>query len=75
MKAAAVLVNFFLPGVGTMMVNKVTEGVIQFILGFVIPLILLIIPIIGWFFAIILGISIRIWAMVSAATAKNDRLK
>ena len=71
MKAAAVLINFFFPGIGTMMVNKVTEGMIQFILGFVVPIVLLIIPIIGWLLAFALGISVRLWAIVSAATAKT----
>ena len=73
MRAAAIIINLIFPGVGTMMVNKVTEGVIQFILGFVLPILLLIIPIIGWLIAFILAISIRIWAMVSAATAKLEK--
>lgn len=70
MKAAAIIVNFFIPGIGTLMVGKVTEGVIQFLLGFILVFILLLIPVLGWILAVFLGLGVRLWAIISAATAK-----
>lgn len=70
MKAVAILINFFLPGIGTMMVGKIGEGVVQFFLGFLLVIPLLIIPVIGWGLAVFLGLGVRWWAILSAATAK-----
>jgi TM2 domain-containing membrane protein YozV len=70
MKAVAILINFFFPGIGTMMVGKVGEGMVQFLLGFLLVIPLLIIPVIGWGLAVFLGLGVRCWAILSAATAK-----
>ena len=70
MKAVAILINFFLPGIGTMMVGKVGEGIAQFFLGFLLVIPLLLIPVLGWALAVFLGLGVRCWAILSAATAK-----
>lgn len=71
MKILAILVNIFFPGIGTMLVGKVGEGLVQFLLGFVLVIPLLIIPIVGWSLAIFLGLGVRCWAILSAATASS----
>lgn len=68
MKAAVILINFFLPGIGTMMVGKVGEGMVQFFLGFLLVIPLLLIPVLGWGLAVFLGLGVRCWAILSAAT-------
>ena len=68
MKAIAIIINFFFPGVGTMIVGKIGTGVVQLLLA-----------IIGYFltvtgvlsiFGIPMIIAAVIWSMVSAA--KSD---
>lgn len=71
MKILAILVNIFFPGIGTMLVGKIGEGLVQFLLGFVLVIPLLIIPIIGWGLAIFLGLGVRCWAILSAATTSS----
>ena len=71
MKALAILVNIFFPGIGTMLVGKPGEGLVQFLLGFILVIPLLIISVIGWGLAIFLGLGIRCWAILSAATASS----
>jgi hypothetical protein len=71
MKLIAILVNIFFPGIGTMLVGKLGEGLIQFLLGFLLVIPLLIIPVIGWGLAIFLGLGVRCWAILSAATASS----
>ncbi len=67
MKVLGVIVNIFVPGIGTMIVGKIGQGIAQLLLY-----------IVGWIFcftvvgAIIgvpLCIGVWIWAIVSAATA------
>lgn len=66
MKAIAVITNFFIPGLGSLVIGKVVSGLLQLLLSAI-----------GWFltytviFAII-GLPLValawIWAMISAAT-------
>jgi TM2 domain-containing membrane protein YozV len=68
-KAVGIIVNFFFPGIGTMIVGRVGQGIAQFLLfGFGAALSA------TGFFAIIglpLAFIVWIWALVSAATAAD----
>ena len=68
MKVLGIIVNVFLPGVGTLIVGKIAEGIAQIIL-YVVGLFLTI-SVFGSLFGIPLCIAVWIWAIVSAATSK-----
>jgi TM2 domain-containing membrane protein YozV len=73
MKAVAILINFFIPGLGSFFVGKVAQGVVQLLLCFV----ALILTMTG-IFAIIgvpLGIGVWIWGLVTAATSPSEPVK
>lgn len=73
MRAIGVIVNIFLPGVGTLLVGKFVEGVIQIVL--VIIAILMNVSIVLAIIGVPLGIGTYIWALVSAATRKMPKMK
>ena len=69
MKAAAIIVNFFFPGVGTLILGRIGTGVTQlilYILG-----IMLTITAIGSIIGVPLMIGVWIWGLVSAASAPS----
>lgn len=70
MKIAAILLNFFFPGVGSLVIGKVGIGITQLLLYFV-----------GWFFTFtligaIIGLPMSlaawIWGLVTAATYEEQ---
>ncbi len=67
MRAVAIIVNVFLPGVGTLIVGKVFVGIVQILLYALAHLLIwtAILAIVG----IPLAFIVWIWALVSAATA------
>lgn len=69
MKALAIIVNIFLPGIGTLIVKKFGQGIAQIVLGIIAALLIItgLLSIIG----IPLGFGVWIWAIVSAATAED----
>jgi len=74
-KVIGIIVNIFFPGIGTLIVGKVGQGIAQILL-FVLGVILnftVILSIIG----IPLCFGIWVWSIVSAATShpKNDRYR
>jgi hypothetical protein len=73
MAIAGLIVNIFLPGIGTLMCGKITQGIIQVCLG--VLSLLLNLTIILSIFGIPLYFGVWIWAIVSAATAIEKDLK
>lgn len=70
MKALAVVANIFIPGVGTLIVGKVGQGIAQILLyGFGVVLCF---TVIGAIIGIPLCIAIWIWGIVVAANS-DDR--
>ncbi|MEA5558191.1 hypothetical protein [Nodularia spumigena] len=69
MNVLGIIVNIFLPGVGTLIVGKIPQGIIQIILFIV--AVFLNITVIFAILGIPLGIGTYIWAIVSAATPKK----
>ncbi|HAX80445.1 MAG TPA: hypothetical protein DCY88_32565 [Cyanobacteria bacterium UBA11372] len=67
MKVAAIIINIFFPGIGTLIVGKVIQGIIQLILIFV--AVLLTLTGIGVILGIPIYFIVWIWAIISAATA------
>ncbi len=69
MKALAIIVNIFLPGIGTLIVKKYSQGIIQIVLGIIAAILTLtgILSIVG----IPLAFGVWIWAIVSAANAED----
>jgi TM2 domain-containing membrane protein YozV len=68
MKAVGIIVNIFLPGIGTLLVGKVGTGIAQILL-FILAMALnftVLFSIIG----IPLALGIWVWGIVSAATAR-----
>ena len=65
MKAVAIIVNIFFPGVGTLIVGKIGTGVTQIILTLIAAVMIAtaFLSVIG----IPLGIGVWIWALVSVA--------
>ncbi len=70
MKVAAIVINIFLPGVGTLFVQKWVQAIFQIILA-TIALVLTFTGI-GAIIGGPLGIAVWIWAIVSAATAREQ---
>lgn len=69
MNVLGIIVNIFLPGVGTLIVGKIPQGIIQ-IIWFIVA-VFLNITVIFAILGIPLGIGTYIWAIVSAATPKK----
>ncbi|HAZ43425.1 MAG TPA: hypothetical protein DDW76_22070 [Cyanobacteria bacterium UBA11369] len=67
MKVAGIIINIFFPGVGTLIVGKIVQGIIQIILIFV--AILLTITGIGAIIGLPIYFIVWIWGIISAATA------
>jgi len=69
MKVLAVIINIFLPGVGTLIVGKIGQGIAQIVL-YVIGMLFIFTGIgivIGWPICFV----VWIWAIVSAATSSS----
>lgn len=67
-KTLAIVVNIFLPGVGTLMVQKTTVGIIQIIINILCIFGTLITLGFGGILLIPLGFANWAWAIVSSAT-------
>lgn len=70
MKALGIIVNIFLPGIGTMIVGKVGEGLLQLI--FVGVAWLLSITVVGVVIGGPLGFIVWIWALISTITYQEQ---
>lgn len=73
MKAVAIIVNFFIPGVGSFFVGKVGQGIVQLIL-YIVGMALtvtFILSIVG----IPMAIGAWIWGLVTAATANPEPIQ
>jgi TM2 domain-containing membrane protein YozV len=68
MKALAIIINIFFPGIGTLIVGKIGEGVAQLIL-FIVGVILSATVILS-FIGIPLILAMWVWSIVSAATSR-----
>lgn len=69
MKVLGIIVNIFLPGIGTLIVGKIIQGIIQIIFVFIAMLLTL--TGIGAIFGIPIYFIVWIWAIVSSATSIN----
>lgn len=67
MKTAAIILNFFLPGVGSLVIGKVGQGITQLILYWL--GVLFTFTLIGAFLGIPLMLAAWIWGMVTAASS------
>ncbi len=67
MKVLGVIVNIFLPGIGTLIVGKIGQGIAQIVL-YVVGLVFSF-TVVGAVIGVPLCIAVWIWAIVSAATA------
>ena len=67
MKVLAIIVNLFLPGIGTLLVQKWGQAIAQIILGIIATI--LIVTGVGAIFGIPLAFIVWVWAIVSAATS------
>lgn len=66
MKTLGIIVNIFLPGIGTLIVKKWIQGIIQLIIVFIASL--LTFTGIGSIFGIPLLIAVWIWALICTIT-------
>ena len=66
MKALAIILNVFFPGVGTLVAKKIWQGITQIILGIV--GIVLTVTMVGAIIGLPLLLAVWIWAIISAAT-------
>jgi len=73
MKAVAIIVNFFFPGIGSFFVGKVGQGIAQIIL-YIIG-VLFILTGIGMIIGIPLCIGVWIWGLVTAATSPGEPIQ
>lgn len=73
MKVAAIVINVLLPGIGTLLVQKWGQAIVQIIL--IIIGILLIFTVIGGIIGFPLYLAAWIWAIVSAATAPEQPVR
>jgi TM2 domain-containing membrane protein YozV len=71
MKVVGILVNLFFPGIGTLIVGKIGQGITQLVL-YIIGLVM-IFTVIFSIFGIPLCLSMWVWSLVSAATARPTR--
>lgn len=70
MKAAGIIINFFFPGIGTLIVGKTGEGITQLVL-YIIGVILCF-TVVGAIIGVPVCIAVWIWALVSAATVAEN---
>ncbi|MEA2905518.1 MAG: hypothetical protein QOI12_2905 [Alphaproteobacteria bacterium] len=70
MKVLGVIVNIFLPGVGTLIVGKIGAGIIQIIL-YILGLIFIFTGV-GSIIGLPVCFIVWIWSIISAATAKDQ---
>ena len=68
MKALAIILNVFIPGVGTLVVGKIGEGITQLLLWLL--GVILIVTVLLSFIGVPLCIAMLVWSIVSAATSK-----
>lgn len=73
MKALAIIVNIFIPGIGTLIIGKTGQGIAQFLL-FVLAVILNF-TLVGLIVGVPLAIAVWIWAIVSAANADPEPVR
>ena len=66
MKALAIILNVFFPGVGTLVAKKIWQGITQILLSIVGWV--LIITVVGAIIGLPIVLGVWIWAIVSAAT-------
>jgi TM2 domain-containing membrane protein YozV len=66
MKALAIILNVFFPGVGTLVAKKIWQGITQIILSIV--GIVLTLTMVGAIVGLPILLAVWIWAIVSAAT-------
>jgi len=66
MKAVAIILNFFIPGVGSLVIGKTGAGVIQLIVYFV--GLFLTLTLIGALIGVPMMLGAWIWGLVTAAT-------
>ena len=71
MNMLAVLVNFFLPGIGSFMVGKGGAGVAQLLI-FIVGLIMVFTVFLSLFGLMFMAIA-WIWGLITAATANNTQ--
>lgn len=70
MKALAIIVNLFLPGIGTLFIQKWGQAVAQIVLSLI--AVFLVATAIGSVIGIPLGIGVWIWSIVTAASAEPE---
>ncbi len=70
MKALAIIVNLFLPGIGTLFIKKWGQAIAQIVLSII--AVVLIATAIGSVIGIPLAIGVWIWSIVTAATANPE---
>ncbi len=70
MKVLAIIVNLFLPGIGTLFVKKWGQAIAQIALSIIAGI--LIVTGVGSIIGIPLAIGVWIWSIVTAATANPD---
>ena len=70
MKSLAIIVNLFLPGIGTLFIIKWGQAIAQIVLTIIATV--LIVTGIGAIIGIPLGIGVWIWAIVTAAGANPE---
>ena len=68
MKALAIILNVFIPGVGTLVVGKIGEGITQLLLWLL--GVILVVTVLLSFIGVPLCIAMLVWSIVSAATSK-----
>ena len=66
MKVVAILINFFVPGIGSFFIKQIGQGIVQFILWFI--GVVLTMTAIGAIIGIPLMLGAWIWGLVSAGT-------
>jgi len=73
MRTAAIIVNVFFPGIGSLMIGKVVQGIAQlmlYLLG-----ILLSMTVIGAIIGVPLCIGVWIWAIVTAVNSPPEPIQ
>lgn len=68
MKALAIIINIFLPGIGTLIVGKIGEGVAQFLIWLI--GVVLSFTVVLSFIGIPVCLAMWVWGIVSAATSR-----
>lgn len=68
MKVLAIIINIFSPGIGTLIVGKIGEGIAQFLIWLV--GVFLTFTVVLSFIGIPLCLAMWVWSIVSAATSR-----